>query len=90
MVRGGSGSIQTHEGVTPVGTYAHLCSPDTQTLMCLDSAVGLGMVLSQGGEDGQELVLGFASCMLTKPESNYCLTCRELLAVVFRVQKYQA
>lgn len=52
--------------------------------------VGLGSVLSQGGEDGREQVLGFASRTLTQPEMNYCVKRSVLLAVVFRVWKYQA
>lgn len=48
-----------------------------RTPMCLDmdaSGVGLGALLSQGGEDGREQVLGFSSRTLTRAEKKYCIT----------------
>ena len=45
------------------------------------SADGIGAVLSQVHE-GEEKVVAFASRKLSKPEKNYCVTRRELLAVV--------
>ena len=53
------------------------------------SDVGLGAVLSQV-QDGQERVLCYASRTLTRPERNYCVTRRELLAVIFAVRKFKA
>ena len=46
------------------------------------SDVGIGAVLSQIHQDGSEHVICYASRILTKPERNYCVTRKELLAVV--------
>ena len=46
------------------------------------SEVGIGAVLSQIHQDGTEHVIGYASRTQTKPERNYCVTQKELLAVV--------
>jgi hypothetical protein len=45
------------------------------------SLTGIGAVLSQVVE-GKEMVLGYWSRSLSKEERNYCVTRRELLAVV--------
>ena len=47
---------------------------------------GLGAVLSQE-QDGQEKVLMYLSRSLTKEERRYCVTRRELLAVVYAVRE---
>ena len=46
------------------------------------SNVGIGAVLSQL-VDGKERVIAYGSKALSKPEKNYCVTRKELLAVVF-------
>ncbi|KAG5885094.1 hypothetical protein JTB14_003968 [Gonioctena quinquepunctata] len=51
------------------------------------SNVGLGAVLSQI-QKGQEKVIGYFSKTLSKPERNYCVTRRELLAVVKGVEHF--
>ncbi|KAG5896017.1 hypothetical protein JTB14_007582 [Gonioctena quinquepunctata] len=51
------------------------------------SNVGLGAVLSQI-QEGQEKVIGYFSKTLSKPERNYCVTRRELLAVVKGVEYF--
>ena len=51
------------------------------------SGTGLGAVLSQV-QRGKERVVMFASRSLSKPERNYCVTRRELLAVVFALRKF--
>ncbi|KAG5899439.1 hypothetical protein JTB14_033630 [Gonioctena quinquepunctata] len=51
------------------------------------SKVGLGAVLSQI-QEGQEKVIGYFSKTLSKPERNYCVTRRELLAVVKGVEHF--
>ena len=43
---------------------------------------GIGAVLSQVQEDGRECVIAYASRMLTKAERRYCVTRKELLAIV--------
>ena len=53
------------------------------------SEIGLGVVLSQIQDDGSERVLSFASRTLTRPEKNYCVTRKELLAIVYAVRKYR-
>ncbi len=52
------------------------------------SLTGIGGVLSQV-VDGQERVLGYASKALSRRESNYCVTRREMLAVVRFVRHFR-
>ena len=47
-----------------------------------ESKVGIGAVLSQIHQDGTENVIGYASWTVTKPEWNYCVAQKELLASV--------
>ena len=51
------------------------------------SAYGLGAVLSQI-QDGEEKVVANYSCAMSRPERQYCVTRRELLAVVRAVQHF--
>ena len=51
------------------------------------SDVGIGAVLSQL-QDGQERVVAYYSRALTQPEKHYCVTRRELLAVVDAVRQF--
>jgi len=46
------------------------------------SAYAIGAVLSQV-QDGRERVIAYGSRCLDKPERNYCVTGREMLAVVY-------
>jgi len=48
----------------------------------------IGAVLSQV-QDGQERVVAYASRLVTKPERNYCVTRRELLAVVYFCRQFR-
>lgn len=57
--------------------------------MTLDTDAS-GAVLSQPDQQGRERVLGYASRALNKPEKNYCVTWRELLGMIFGVQKFWA
>ena len=63
-----------------------LAFPDFSCTFLLDtdaSDYGIGAVLSQVATDGGERVIAYASRVLSKPERNYCVTRRELLAVVY-------
>jgi len=52
------------------------------------SDVGLGAVLSQE-QDGSEVVIAYASRAQSRPERNYDVTRRELLAVVYGLRTYK-
>lgn len=59
--------------------------PDWSKPFILDTNAcdtGIGPVSSQSNLDGNEHVVAYASKLLTKPERNYFVTCKELLAVV--------
>ena len=53
------------------------------------SNFSIGGVLSQI-QDGEERVIAYASRLLSGPEKNYCVTCRELLAVVFFTKYFRS
>ena len=62
-----------------------LALPDWSKPFIVDtdaSDTGIGAVLSQEHANGEEHVISYASRLLTKPERNYCVTRKELLAVV--------
>ncbi|KAG7496361.1 hypothetical protein JOB18_017623 [Solea senegalensis] len=68
-----------------------LVPPDPALPFVLDtdaSNVGLGAVLSQVGPDGEKVVAYF-SRILNKSERRYCVTRRELLAVVTAVRHFK-
>uniref|UniRef100_A0A674P0I3 Gypsy retrotransposon integrase-like protein 1 n=1 Tax=Takifugu rubripes TaxID=31033 RepID=A0A674P0I3_TAKRU len=67
-----------------------LSYPDPQLPFIVDtdaSNVGLGAVLSQEGENEQ--VIAYYSRSLNRPERNYCVTRRELLAVVLGLRHFR-
>ena len=64
----------------PVLTFPHFEKPFIRNTDA--SNTGIGGVLSQVQDDGRECVVAYASRVLTKPERWYCVTQRELLAVV--------
>ena len=69
-----------------------LAFPDLGKPFILDtdaSDVGIGAVLSQIDENGAERVIAYASKALTKPEHRYCVTRKELLAVVSFIQHFR-
>ena len=73
-------TLKTHQCSAPVLAY-----PDFNKPFLLDtdaSDTGIGAVLSQPDEHGRECVIAYASRLLSKPERRYCVTRRELLAVV--------
>ena len=53
------------------------------------SDIGIGAVLSQADDSGRERVVAYASRVLTKSERRYCVTRRELLAVVTFVKQFR-
>ena len=53
------------------------------------SGEAIGAVLSQV-QDGEEKVVAFASRLLSHSERNYCVTRRELLAVVYFIKHFRA
>ena len=68
-----------------------LAYPDPQKEFILDtdaSAFGIGAVLSQV-QDGQERVIAYGSRCLTKEERRYCVTRKELLAVVYFLKHFR-
>lgn len=68
-----------------------LAYPDPSQPFLLDtdaSNVGVGAVLSQRGE-AEERVVAYYSCSLSRAERNYCVTRRELLAVVLAVRHFR-
>ena len=67
-----------------------LAYPDPTASFILDtdaSNEGIGAVLSQV-IDGQERPVPFLSCSLNRPQCNYCVTRRELLAVVRSIKQF--
>ena len=72
-------------------TAPTLAFPDYSLPFTLDtdaSDVGIGAVLSQRHSDGLEHVVAYASRSLSRPERRYCVTRRELLAVVTFIQHF--
>ena len=70
-----------------------LVFPDYRKPFILDtdaSDSGIGAVLSQVQDDGMERVVAYASRLLSKPERRYCVTRKELLAVVTFVQHFRS
>ena len=69
-----------------------LAYPDFEKPFILDtdaSDVGIGGVLSQLDGEGKERVIVYGSRLLSKPERRYCVTRRELLALVTFVHLYR-
>ena len=67
-----------------------LCYPSTRQQFILDtdaSGCGIGAVLAQFHE-GREQVVAYFSRVLSKAERNYCVTRRELLAVIESVKHF--
>ena len=76
------GRLQT----SPILTYP---MPEGDFILDTDaSGDGIGAVLSQV-QEGEEKVLAYASRKLSKPERNYCVTRRELLAVVVYLKHFK-
>lgn len=68
-----------------------LTSPDFGlpfTIQCDASATGVGGVLTQE-QNGQERVIAYASRSLSRAERNYSVTERELLGLIFCLEKFR-
>ena len=79
-------ALKTALATTPLLNFP---VPDAPYVLDTDASLtGIGAVLSQI-VDGEEKVLGYASRTLSKPERNYCVTRRELLAVVHFVKHFR-
>ena len=78
--------LKEHLISAPILAYPN--APDEFILDTDASDFSIGAVLSQI-QDGHEKVIAYASKSLTKPERNYCVTRRELLAVVFFVKHFK-
>lgn len=78
---------QLKEALTsaPILTYPQ---PDKQFILDTDASnESVGAVLSQE-VDGQERVIAYWSKCLSKPERNYCVTRKELLAIIKAVEHF--
>jgi hypothetical protein len=73
--------LKTRLITTPVLAYPQ--AEGSEFILDTDaSAYAIGAVLSQV-QDGKERVIDYGSRCLDKPERNYCVTRREMLAVVY-------
>ena len=69
-----------------------LAFPDLGRAFILDtdaSDTGIGAVLSQVDDNGAEQVVAYASKSLSRAERNYCVTRKELLAVVYFIHNFR-
>ena len=64
-----------------------MCIRDRYSVDTDASNTGLGAVLSQV-QNGEERVTAYYSKTLSKPEGNYCVTRRELLAIVRALEHF--
>ncbi|KRY52588.1 Retrovirus-related Pol polyprotein from transposon [Trichinella britovi] len=96
-VRNGNGAIARQEGAfttlknllvsTPI-----LGHPDFSRLFVQDvdaSDAAIGAVLSQTMENGNQVVIAYISRALTRPEQRYCVTRKEMLALVWAVKQFR-
>ena len=67
---------------------SHPCKDGMFVLDTDASSEGIGAVLSQI-QDDKEKVIAYASKTLSKAERNYCITRRELLAVVYFTEQFK-
>lgn len=69
-----------------------LAAPDFTkmfTIQCDASDLGVGCVLTQSNNAGQEVVIAFASRTLTQAEKKYTVTEKELIALLFGTERFR-
>jgi len=89
MGQGLQSSIPGIEGTAHFSS--HPCAPTQRREYDFDmdaSDMALGTML-QEEQDGQLRIIGYASHALTNAERCYCITCKELLGVVYGLKKYR-
>lgn len=79
-------TIKERLTTAPIMAFPNLEDPFILDTDASDTAIGA--VLSQV-QEGQERVIAYGSKVLSREERNYCVTRRELLAVVHFVDKYE-
>ena len=90
--RGQTLHITAYDTMSRVTTSPILAYPDYSKRFILytdASNYGIGAVLSQISDDGSECVIAYASRSLSRQEQRYCVTRRELLAIVEFVQHFR-
>ena len=71
----------------PVLIYPHA---ERRYILDTDASdYGIGAVLSQVDEEGNEQVIAYGSKLLSDAQRNYCTTKKELLAMVYFVKQYR-
>ncbi|CAC5385813.1 unnamed protein product [Mytilus coruscus] len=71
---------------SPILTYPRI---EKEYILNTDaSGTGVGAVLSQINDDGKECAIAYYSRTLSKTERQYCVTRRELLAIVLAVKHF--
>ena len=80
-------SLHTQLTSTPILAYPNFKKPFLLDTDASDS--GIGAVLSQFDEAGREHVIAYGSRSLTKAKRQYCVTRRELMAVVTFVKHFR-
>ena len=83
----GTAFIQLKRALSSAPVLGYLNSNGKFILDTDASNGGIGAVLSQL-QDGQERVIAYFSRILNRAERQYCVTCKELLAIVKAIQHF--
>jgi hypothetical protein len=82
------GAFQTPKGALCTAPILAYPRPGGRFIVDTDASnVGIGGVLSQI-QNGEERMIAYCSKMLNKAERNYCVTRRELLAIVRTLEHF--
>ncbi|KAL5479835.1 hypothetical protein EMCRGX_G023424 [Ephydatia muelleri] len=83
-------SLQTRAKPTLCQKWPTPLNYNRRFILDMDASdTGIGAVLSQISDEGSERVIAYASRSLSRPEQRYCVTHKELLAVVSFVQQFR-